>query len=54
MIQPKVSVDVDSTNTSYFTNICSIGGLDPYNRLFPNFYQDVFKEGYFAGREYMF
>ncbi len=51
ILQPRVSVDIDSTNKSLFTQIyAGIGGFDPYNSITPNFYQDVFHEGSFTGK----
>lgn len=51
IMQSKVSVDVESTNKSMFTQIyAGIGGYDVYNKVSPNFYQDVFKEGSFWGK----
>ena len=51
IMQPKVSVDVESTNKSIFTQVyAGIGGYDVYNKVVPNFYQDVFKEGSFWGK----
>ena len=51
IMQPKVSVDVESTNKSVFTQVyAGIGGYDVYNKVVPNFYQDVFKEGSFWGK----
>lgn len=51
IMQSKVSVDVESTNKSLFTQIyAGIGGYDVYNKVSPNFYQDVFKEGSFWGK----
>ena len=51
ILQPKISVDVESTNKSLFSQIyAGIGGLDPYSNICPNFYQDVFSEGNFIGK----
>ncbi len=51
IMQPRVSVDVESTNQSLYTQIyAGIGGYDIYNKVVPNFYQDVFKEGSFWGK----
>ncbi len=51
ILQPKISVDIESTNKSLFSQIyAGIGGLDPYSTITPNFYQDVFKEGNFIGK----
>ncbi len=51
MIQPKVSTDIEATNTSLFSQIfAGIGGFDTYSALAPNVYQDVFSEGNFVGK----
>ncbi len=51
LMQPKITVDIDSTNQSLFTQIYGgVGGFDPYNTITPNFYQDVFGEGSFIGK----
>ena len=51
ILQPKISVDIESTNQSLFSQIyAGIGGLDPYTTITPNFYQDVFGEGSFTGK----
>ncbi len=51
MLQPKICVDIDSTNKSMFSQIyAGIGGFDPYSNFFPDFYQDVFDEGHFVGK----
>lgn len=51
IIQPQIDINIDSTNKSLFTQIyAGIGGFDPYNNIYPNFYQDVFKEGSFVGK----
>ena len=51
ILQPKVSVDVESTNQSLYTQIyAGIGGYVIYNKVVSNFYQDVFKEGSFWGK----
>lgn len=51
IMQPRVSVDVEATNQSVFTQVyAGIGGYDIYNKVVPNFYQDSFKEGSFWGK----
>ena len=51
IMQPRVAVDVESTNKSMFTQIyAGIGGYDVYNKVIPNFYQDAFKEASFWGK----
>ena len=51
IVQPRVSVDIESTNkSSYSQLIAGIGGFDIYSSIIPNFYQDVFQEGSFVGK----
>ncbi|MDD4282180.1 MAG: glucoamylase family protein [Bacilli bacterium] len=51
ILQPRLSTDVESSNESLFSQLyAGIGGLDPYNYIFPSFYQDVFNEGSFCGK----
>lgn len=51
IVQPRVSVDIESTNkSSYSQLIAGIGGFDIYSSIVPNFYQDVFQEGSFVGK----
>ncbi len=51
LIQPRVSVDVESTNKSTYSQlVAGIGGFDIYSSIIPNFYQDVFEEGSFVGK----
>ena len=51
LIQPKVSLDIESTNKSFYSQITAgIGGFDIYSSIIPNFYQDVFDEGSFVGK----
>ncbi len=51
IMQPRVSVDVESTNKSFYTQVyAGLGGYDIYNKVIPNFYQDVFDEGSFWGK----
>lgn len=51
IMQPKISIDISSTNKSLFSQIyAGIGGFDSYSSVFPDFYQDVFKSGSFVGK----
>ncbi len=51
IMQPKISVDIVSTNKSQFSQIyAGTGGFDSYSYVFADFYQDVFKEGTFVGK----
>ncbi|MDD2518268.1 MAG: glucoamylase family protein, partial [Bacilli bacterium] len=51
ILQPRITLEVEASNKSLFSQIyAGIGGFDPYSNLFPNFYQDVFKEGSFYGK----
>ena len=51
LVQPKVSLDIESTNKSVYSQlIAGIGGFDIYSSIVPNFYQDVFGEGSFVGK----
>ncbi len=51
IIEPRVSVDIESTNKSYYSQLMAgIGGFDIYSSIIPNFYQDVFEEGSFVGK----
>ena len=51
IIQPRVSVDIESTNKSTYSQlVAGIGGFDIYSSIIPNFYQDVFGEGSFVGK----
>ena len=51
LVQPKVSLDIESTNKSFYSQITAgIGGFDIYSSIIPNFYQDVFGEGSFVGK----
>ncbi len=51
ILQPKISMDVESTNNSLFSQLyAGIGGFDSYNYIFPSFYQDVFNDGSFCGK----
>ncbi len=51
LMQPAMSIDIESTNKSIFAQIyAGVGGFDPYNSITPNIYQDVFNEGSFVGK----
>jgi len=51
IIQPRVNVDIESTNKSIYSQLMAgIGGFDVYSSIVPNFYQDVFGEGSFVGK----
>lgn len=51
ILQPKVSVDVISSNKSVYAQLFGgLGGFDIYNNLVSNVYQDVFGEGIFMGK----
>lgn len=51
MMQPRVSIDIESTNKSIYSQLfAGLGGLDVYTRAVADFYQDVFQEGFFAGK----
>lgn len=51
ILQPRLNIDVESTNKSLFSQLyAGIGGFDPYNYIFPSFYQDVFNSGSFCGK----
>ncbi len=51
IIQPRVNVDIESTNKSIYSQLMAgIGGFDVYSTIIPNFYQDVFNEGSFVGK----
>lgn len=51
IIQPRVNVDIESTNKSIYSQLMAgIGGFDTYSTIVPNFYQDVFNEGSFVGK----
>ncbi len=51
IIQPRVNVDIESTNKSVYSQIMAgIGGFDVYSTITPNFYQDFFREGSFVGK----
>ncbi len=51
IVQPRVSVDIEATNKSYYSQlIAGIGGFDIYSQIVPSFYHDVFEEGSFVGK----
>ncbi len=51
IMQPRVSVDIEATNRSLYSQIfAGIGGFDTYSYLTPNTYQDNFGEGSFVGK----
>mgnify|MGYP003321389867 CR=1 FL=1 len=51
LVQPRVSVDIEATNRSLYSQIfAGIGGFDTYTAVIPNFYQDTFGEGSFIGK----
>lgn len=51
ILQPRVSVHLDSANRSWFASICSNGrGIDPYITAASDAYQDLFGEGSFTGK----
>ena len=51
IMQPRVSVDIEATNKSLYSQIfAGIGGFDTYTAVVPNVYQDSFGEGSFVGK----
>ncbi len=51
LMQPRVSVDIEATNKSLYSQIfAGIGGFDTYSAVVPNVYQDLFGEGSFVGK----
>ena len=51
LMQPRVSVDIEATNKSLYSQIfAGIGGFDTYSAVVPNVYQDTFNEGSFVGK----
>lgn len=51
LMQPRVSVDIEATNKSLYSQIfAGIGGFDTYSAIVPNVYQDSFAEGSFIGK----
>lgn len=51
IIQPRISVDIESSNSSFFARVFSGQvGLEPYTTAFSDVYQDLFNEGIFIGK----
>ena len=51
IMQPRVSVDIEATNKSLYSQIfAGIGGFDTYTAVVPDVYQDCFNEGSFVGK----
>lgn len=51
LIQPRISVGVESANKTLFTRIfAGQGGIDPYTSAVSDVYQDYFGEGIFTGK----
>lgn len=51
ILQPRVDVNVESANASYFTKIfAGQGGIDPYTTTVSDVYQDTFGEGIYTGK----
>ena len=51
LMQPRVSVDIEATNKSLYSQIfAGIGGFDTYSAVVPNVYQDTFNEGSYVGK----
>ena len=51
IMQPRVSVDIESTNKSLYSQIfAGVGGFDTYSAFVPDLYQDLFREGSFIGK----
>lgn len=51
IIQPRMIVDIESSNKNLFTRIfAGMGGLDPYSVGVSDIYQDLFGEGIFIGK----
>ncbi|MBV1818751.1 hypothetical protein L0P54_06735 [Anaerosalibacter bizertensis] len=51
IIQPRISIDIESSNKSLFTRIyAGQGGIDPYTTAVSDIYQDLFREGIFTGK----
>ncbi len=51
LIQPRIVVDVESSNKSIFSRIyAGQGGMDPYTTAVSDIYQDLFGEGIFTGK----
>ncbi len=51
MMQPRISMDIESTNKSIYSQIfAGVGGFSVYNSTISDFYQDFFQEGNFVGK----
>ena len=51
LMQPRVGVDIESTNGSLYSQIfAGIGGFDTYSSLVPDVFQDYLSEGSFIGK----
>lgn len=51
IIQPRILVDIESSNKSLFSRIyAGQGGMDPYTTAVSDIYQDLFGEGIFTGK----
>ncbi|PYG87272.1 cellobiose phosphorylase [Ruminiclostridium sufflavum DSM 19573] len=51
ILQPRVNVDIQSANVSFFTRVfAGQGGIDPYTTTVSDVYQDTFGEGIFTGK----
>ena len=51
IIQPRILVDIESSNKSLFTRIfAGHGGMDIYGNAISDIYQDLFGEGIFNGK----
>ena len=51
IIQPRIGIDIKSSNKSMFTKIfAGIGGTDFYSNAISDIYQDNFNEGIFTGK----
>lgn len=51
LIQPRISLDIESVNQTPFTRIfAGQGGIDPYTTAISDVYQDLFGEGIFTGK----
>lgn len=51
IIQPRILVDIESSNKSLFTRIfAGSGGMDLYGNAISDIYQDLFGEGIFTGK----
>lgn len=51
LIQPRISLNIESVNQSTFSRIfAGQGGIDPYTTAVSDVYQDLFGEGIFTGK----